>query len=256
MPRRPDPRASPSDTTAQRIVAGLSKVALVFRHAQWASSGHRGLTPTQAQILAIVAGHDGPRGLGVKAVARQLAVTTATASEAVTTLADKGLLRKDADNADGRAVVLRLTAAGKREAARGSEWPGAIVDAIERMPEGERAALLRGVVGMVRAMEDRKLVPTARMCVSCRFFRPNEYPGAARPHHCLFIEAPIGDAELRVDCTEMEPVEEGLRSRLWSVFVHGSPIDAMGPGAGSARAGADDTRAPNTVRTSSGGNES
>lgn len=251
MPARTSPSTPTHQTTAQRIVAGLGKVALVFRHAQWAASGRRGLTPTQSQILSLIAGSPGP--LGVKAVAEHLAVTMGTASEAVGALVEKRLLRKEADEADGRAVVLRLTAEGKREAARAAEWPGAIVDAVETMPEAERAALLRGLVGMVRTMEDRGLVPTARMCVSCRFFRPNEHPGTAKPHHCQFIGAPIGDADLRIDCAEMEPVEASLRPRLWSVFVHGTPLDRQGPGAGRARAGAGSIPSRRNVRESSKG---
>ena len=240
-PNTPTPPAI--DTTpAQRVVAGLSKVALVFRHAQWAASGERGLTPTQAQILAVVAGNREPRGVGVKAVAAQIAVTMGTASEAVGALVEKGLLRKEPDQSDGRAVVLTPTARGKREAARTTEWPGAIVEAVDAMPESERATLLRGLVGMVRTMQERGMVPTARMCVECRYFRPNEHPGTPKPHHCQYIGAPIGDADLRLDCAEMEPTGNDAhtptRARLWEVFVNGQPLDQHGPGRnGRARPG-------------------
>ena len=242
VPRKPPTSPVDAPTAAQRVVAGLSKVALVFRHAQWAASGERGLTPTQAQILAVVAGNREPRGVGVKAVAARMAVTMGTGSEAVGALVEKGLLRKEADEADGRAVVLTLTARGKREATRASEWPGAIVEAVDAMPERERATLLRGLVGMVRTMQERGMVPTARMCVECQFFRPNEYPGEAKPHHCQYIGAPIGDADLRLDCAEMEPTgadaDTPTRARLWEVFVNGQPLDQHGPGRnGRARPG-------------------
>ncbi|MFZ2875056.1 MAG: MarR family winged helix-turn-helix transcriptional regulator [Phycisphaerales bacterium] len=242
MPRRDAPSAD--QTTGRRIVAGLAKVALVFRQAQWAASGGRGLTPTQAQILAIVAGEGGGNraSMGVKAVAERLAVTMATASEAVGALVDKGLLRKEADESDGRAVVLTLTARGRREASNTADWPAAIVEAVDAMPETERAAFLRGLVGMVRTMQERGLVPTARMCVECRYFRPNEHRDEARPHHCLYIGAPIGDADLRLDCAEMEPVEAGLRPRLWDVFINGKPLDQHGPGRARRRAGASKSR--------------
>ncbi|MCC6427122.1 MAG: winged helix-turn-helix transcriptional regulator [Phycisphaerales bacterium] len=253
------PRGAPSSSTAdlttgQRVVAGLSKVALVFRHAQWEASGRRGLTPTQSQILAIVAGSRVPDRLGVKAVAEQMAVTMGTASEAVGALVSKGLLRKEADEADGRAVILRLTPRGVREASVASEWSEVIVDAVEAMPEAERATLLRGLIGMVRTMEGRGLVPTARMCVGCRFFSPNEHPGRSKPHHCLFIEAPIGDADLRIDCGEMEPAGEQERSRLWDVFVNGRPLDRQCPGdAGRAHPGAGVSKSRQTVSSSTKG---
>lgn len=225
----PRPAAKPDEqTTARRIVAGLSKVALAFRQSQWAASGRRGLTPTQSQILAVIVGSRSP--VGVKAVAEQMAVTIATASEAVATLVDKGLLSKRPDAADRRAVVLALTARGRRESSRASDWPSAIVEAIDDIPEPERATLLRGLVGMIRTMQGHGLVPMSRMCVECRYFRPNEYPGKARPHHCQFINAPIGDADLRIDCAEMEPAADADRPRLWEVFVNGQPLDRHGPG--------------------------
>ncbi|KAA0212493.1 MAG: MarR family transcriptional regulator [Leptolyngbya sp. PLA3] len=236
MPQQDVPETPSDPTTAQRVVAGLAKVALVFRHAQWAASGERGLTPTQSQILAIITGSREP--LGVKAVAQHLAVTMGTASEAVATLVSKGLLRKEADKSDGRAVVLVLTARGRREAARAAEWPGVIVEAAEAMPDGERALLLRGLVGMIRTMQARRMVPTARMCVECRYFRPNEHPGTPTPHRCEFIKAPIGDTDLRLDCAEMERAEEP--QRLWEAFVLGEPLDRHVPGrtgAGRARPG-------------------
>lgn len=236
MPRTPKANPASEQSTARRVVAGLSKVALVFRQAQWAASGPRGLTPTQAQILAVVAGNHQAGGMGVKAVAARLAVTMATASEAVAALVEKGLLRKEADEADGRAVVLTLTARGGREAARASDWPGGIVEAVDAMPPSERAVLLRGLVGMVRTMQERGLVPTARMCVECRYFRPNEYAGQPKPHHCLFIGAPIGDADLRLDCAEMAPTgstaDTPTPAHLWEVFVNGQPLDQRGPGRG------------------------
>ena len=247
MPRRD--ATTPSETTGGRVVAGLSKVAMVFRQSQWMASGRRGLTPTQSQILAVVAGARAP--VGVKAVAEQLAVTMGTASEAVATLVEKGLLRKGADDADGRAVVLKLTSRGEREARKVSDWPAAIVEAVDSMPAGERAVLLRGLVGMIRTMQARGLVSASRMCVECRFFRPNEYRGGEKPHHCLFIGAPIGDADLRLDCAEMEPAEVPARPRLWQVFINGQPLDRHGPGRARPRDGSLKSR--RAIRPSSKG---
>jgi hypothetical protein len=96
-------------------------------------------------------------------------------------------------------------------------------------------------VGLIRELQSRGAVPTARMCVGCRYFRPNEHPGSDAAHHCAYIDAPIGDADLRVDCPEMEPVEAGGGERLWRVFIEGEPLDGDGPGrAARAAAGPDD----------------
>jgi len=224
MPSRTTPNLSVSD----RIIAGLSKLSLVMRHESWRSAGERGLTPTQAQILSILAASANP--IGLKEVARQMAITMGTASEAISALVSKGMVRKAQSASDGRAVVLALTKTGEREAATAAGWPTSLTGAVDALPEPERAGLLRGLIGMIRTLQEHGAVPTARMCVGCTYFRPNEYPGQPKTHHCMFIEAPIGDSDLRIDCGEMEPVTDELGPRLWSVFVNGQPLDNQGPG--------------------------
>jgi len=232
---------------SERILAGLSKLSLVMRHESWRSAGRRGLTPTQAQILSILAG--APNAIGVKAVAQHMAITMGTASEAIAALVDKKLVRKARSEVDGRAIVLSLTKRGKREAATASTWPTSLVAAIDALPDAERAGLLRGLIGMIRTLQAQGAVPTARMCVGCTYFRPNEYPNQTRSHHCLLVDAAIGDSELRIDCNEMHPVDDEIAPRLWSVFVNGEPLDHRGPGRRRSRARSRPTRHPSIEAT-------
>jgi hypothetical protein len=44
----------------------------------------------------------------------------------------------------------------------------------------------------------------ARMCVSCRFFRPEAHPGEESPHHCALLDLALARSDLRVDCPEHE----------------------------------------------------
>lgn len=216
--RTTDPDEGPSDS----IAAGLFKLALVLRNQSWKASGERGLTPTQAQILARLAAL--PTPVGVKVIAEQLAITAGTASAAVTTLEEKGLITKQPSPDDGRALLLKLTRTGRAEARRATEWPEVLVEAADALPASDQAGLVRGLVGMIRELQERGAVPLPRMCVGCRFFRPNKAPKQARPHYCEYIDAPIGDAELRVDCNEMEPVDDARRDALWKAFTTGTPL--------------------------------
>jgi len=235
--KTPVSKTSANASVADRILAGLSKLALVMRHESWQSAGKRGLTPTQAQILSILASSPNAVGvepigvpIGVKEVARRMAITMATASEAITALVAKGMVRKTPSVSDGRAIVLLLTKSGEREAAAAAIGPPSLITAVEALPEAERAGLLRGLIGMIRTLQEQGAVPTARMCVGCTYFRPNEYPKQMKSHHCMFIDAPIGDSDLRIDCGEMHPVGDEIAPRLWSVFVNGQPLDHQGPG--------------------------
>lgn len=207
-----------------RIAAGLAKLGLVFRHEAWRSSGERGLTPTQSQILSTISSEQAP--LGLKAVAERLAITMATASEAVSTLVEKELLSKTRSSTDARAVVLKLTAKGKRQAAYAGEWPVNVLHAADSLPMEDQAGLVRGLIGMIRVLQENGAVPTAKMCVGCRFFRPNEHRSGPKTHHCDYIKAPIGDVDLRLDCPEMEPVTEEAATKLWQLFVRGERLKA------------------------------
>ncbi|MBS0188562.1 MAG: winged helix-turn-helix transcriptional regulator, partial [Planctomycetes bacterium] len=97
------PSTNTNPSTADRVLTGLAKLSLVMRHESWQSAGRRGLTPTQTQILSILAGS--PEPIGLKEVSRQMAITMGTASEATAALVAKGLVRKAQSKSDGRLPV-------------------------------------------------------------------------------------------------------------------------------------------------------
>lgn len=190
------------DPLARRVAQGLSKLGLAMKTLGWQSATERGLTPTQAQALAFLArAGEAPRLSGV---AEALGVTAATASEAVGALVRKELVTKSAAADDARAVALSLTAAGRREAARAFGWPDLLLEAVDTLSEEERVVLLKSLVKMIRSLQERGQIPVAKMCATCRFFRPNVHADAERPHHCAFVDAPFGDAHLRLDCPDHE----------------------------------------------------
>lgn len=216
----------PEEGCANQVAAGLAKLALVFRHEAWRATGETGLTPTQAQILAVIAGARSP--IGLSGIAEQLAITPGTASAALSTLVEKKLVAKHRSMQDGRAILLKLTAKGKRIAASAAEWPEAVLAAAAALPDRDQSGLVRGLIALIRELQERGSVPTSRMCLGCKYFRPNEYPGQKKAHHCQYIDAPIGDSDLRVECAEMEPISAELAPRLWSLFVEGKRFDNDG----------------------------
>jgi DNA-binding MarR family transcriptional regulator len=198
-----NPFDTATDPPAHRIATGLAKVGLALKHQAWRRAGRRGLSPTQAQILTTL--RTAPRGMRLAEVADRLAVTAATASEAVGALALKGLVRKARETADLRALAIRLTPAGRREAHRAAGWPDVLLEAIDALTPEEQAVFLRGLVRMIYTLQQRGQIPVAQMCVTCRFFRPHVHPDPDRPHHCTFVDAPFGDRHLRLDCPDHQP---------------------------------------------------
>ena len=128
----------------RRVTIGLAKIGMALKQQAWAEAGGRGLTPTQGQVLALLRANSG--GLRLRALAEQLGVTAATASDSVAALHRKGMVAKEPTARDGRGVVVVLTPTGSREAA------AAAVD--DRPPWAAAADCRKGDVDSV-AVGDR-----------------------------------------------------------------------------------------------------
>ncbi len=200
----------------RRIVTGFSKIGLALRAMMWSKGHSSGLTPTQGQILALLQ----TRGaLRLSAIASDLGIRQPTTTEAVNTLVRKGLVGKASDPDDGRAIALRLTAKGRTEAKRIAAWPDALMRAVGELDRGDKAALLRALMKMIRALQINGDIAPARMCGSCRYFRPHVHADAEAAHHCDYLNAPFGDHDLRLDCGDHEVAPADQANVAWRRFV-------------------------------------
>ncbi len=205
----------------QRLVVGLSKVGLALKSNAWNRGMEEGVSPTQAQIFTLLRGREG--GLRLSAIAEALGITMPTASEAAGSLTDKKLLQRGCDPEDGRAVRLSLTKGGIELADRASDWPDFMLQAMATLDETERSVMLRALIKMIRNMQAAGKIPVQRMCLTCRYFRPNAHPeDAQRPHHCAYADVPFGDTSLRLDCAEHDAAPDEEKGRLWQSWLSGA----------------------------------
>jgi DNA-binding MarR family transcriptional regulator len=188
-----------ADSTEQSILIGLSKVSLALKSQSWQDAGAHGVSPTQSQILALLQakGHEGMR---LSEVAAGLAVTPATASDAVRVLDLKGLVLKRRSTEDARAISIVLTSQGRKLAELTACWSDLLLGAVEELSEPEQTVFLGGLTKMIRKLQESGQIPIAKMCVTCRFFQPDLYPDSDMPHHCDFVNAPFGDRDLQLEC--------------------------------------------------------
>jgi len=206
------------DPSSPRIISGLAKLGLVLKSHAWQRAGRRGLTPTQSQILALLAAHP-EEALTLSALAKALAVTPATASDAVAALWKKRLVRKVSARQDRRLVRISLTARGRQEALRASEWPDFLVAAVDALSASEQAGLLLALTRMIRSLQEQGKIPIARMCVNCTYFVPNRYDDPERPHHCAFVGAAFGPRQFRLECPDFAAAApEAQRSNVLALF--------------------------------------
>lgn len=219
-----------SESTSRKLAAGLAKIGMVMRQQAWSAGGEVGLTPTQGQILTVLASHPGS-GRPISTLAADLAVSQPTISDAVSALERKRLVRKTRSKTDARVMHVTLTRTGARAAQASAQWPDPLLAAIDALDAQEQAVFVRGLVKMIHALQRQGKIPMARMCVSCTYFRPHAHPGESAPHHCAYVDAPLGDGDLRLDCAEFEAAEDEDRPRLWQVFIEGHAQRGMVPAA-------------------------
>lgn len=216
--------SSEASDIEQKIAQGLAKVALAIRHSQQASAGPRGMSPTQAQILAVVAAN-AARGPTLTWIADWLGVTSATASDAVAALESKGLVEKRRSAEDGRRLEVALTTAGRHEVDRIGLLPDVLLDAIDGLERGEQAALLRVLVKLIRSLQQRGQIPVARMCATCQHFRPHVHADRQAPHHCAYVDAAFGDDRHMIDCPDHQPLPAAEQDVVWARYARGGRGD-------------------------------
>jgi DNA-binding MarR family transcriptional regulator len=100
-----------SRENVERMAEGIVRLSMELQHRKEGASTHE-LTTTEALALRVTA-TEGPLRMG--ALADRLGVTVATASRTVDALVAAGLVRRDADPLDARAVRVVATARGRRE---------------------------------------------------------------------------------------------------------------------------------------------
>ncbi|MCX9192860.1 MarR family transcriptional regulator [Carbonactinospora thermoautotrophica] len=201
----------------RRLAVGLAKLATAMRAQEWERAGRHRLTPTQAQLLLLLA--ERRDGYRVAELAEELSVTRQTVSDSAATLVRKGLAEKHPVEGDRRGARLTPTPAGHEEAARLAGWPDAMRTVLGELAPDEQETLLRITVKMIRSMQERGQMPVARVCVTCQFFEPNAHPGTPTPHHCRFVDAAFGDAQLQIDCGDHRAAPADRQAELWRRFT-------------------------------------
>ncbi len=195
-----------NEPITQRVITGLSKIGIALRSQSWQGAESQGLTPTQGQILALL--QTSPeQGIRLSAIAKGLATSAATASDAVSSLVKKGLVSRERATDDRRAIAIRLTPEGQKQAKQAASWPDFLLGAVAELSEEEQTIFFRGLTKMIRKLQEQGKIPAARMCLTCEHFRANVYDDPDRPNHCNLVDAPFGDRDLRLDCPEHQAKE-------------------------------------------------
>lgn len=204
-PRRPpvfDP-TSQHDDPDSKVVAALERLAQALRVRLGQFGRTYGLSPIQVQFLCYLLYQPEERRR-VSVLARDFHLTKATVSDAVAALEAKGLITRRTAADDRRTAVLALTPTGRRLARRLAAWADVVRDRLGFATPEEKAVVLRFLMRLIVELQEAGLITVARMCLTCRYFRPDVHPSTLSPHHCTLLDRPLGPATLRLDCPEYE----------------------------------------------------
>ncbi|MGH6845589.1 MAG: MarR family winged helix-turn-helix transcriptional regulator [Methylocella sp.] len=209
----------------ERLLDGLERLASVMRADVRRSAAPRGLNPAQDAILRQLLAR--PAGMRVSALAAHLGVRQPSITDSVIALERKGLVSRQADPADARAAIVKVTPETRAQPA--AAVPALVAAALADLSEAEQASLLVTLIKLIRSLQLRHAIPPQRLCVSCKYFRPNVHPEPEASHHCTFVDAPFGDRALRLDCAEHEPANSAEQAHNWAVFDRANKQQEISP---------------------------
>lgn len=196
------------DKIDEKIVSALERLSHVLRTLLWEEAVESRLSPIQIQALIYLSSHD-EKLCRVNQLAEEFGLTPATMSDAISSLEDKGLLTREPWPQDRRVQTLRLTAKGRRSAEKLSRWSDTLTEQLEHFSPEEKEQALKFLLKLIEALYRAGIISVARICLTCRFFRPNVRKDSRAPHHCALMDKPLAESDLRVDCPEHETVSLG-----------------------------------------------
>ena len=182
-----------------KIIVGITKISLALKSKSWKNAGLQGLTPTQGHILKLLHNKSNSE-MRLSEVALALAVTPATASAAIASLAEKNLIKKQKADNDARAITITLTQEGNHEAELVLDWTDFLLNAVDRLSVEEQASFFRILLKIICMLQAKKHIPVLKMCMTCNYFQPNVHSNLQYPHHCNFINSCLSNDDIQIEC--------------------------------------------------------
>jgi DNA-binding MarR family transcriptional regulator len=181
-----------------KIVVALERISEAFRVLLWNESKENALSPIQNQILIFLLFHTEDK-CKVGYLAQEFNMTKATISDSIKVLLQKNLIEKQEDIHDSRSFSIVLTEEGKIIAQKSAAFAKAIEKPLHQFPTEQKEILLLSLLEVIEKLNKQGIITIQRMCLTCRF-----YQNTHERHYCKFLEKPLKNTDLRVDCTEYE----------------------------------------------------
>ena len=181
-----------------KIVAGLERLAQVFRILLWEKAKEHHLSPVQIQLLIFIHYHPQDKST-VSYLAREFNLTKPTISDAIKVMEQKKLIRKQTDVDDTRSYFIQLTAAGEKAVKEMENYTNPITAIIAMTNEEDKLSLWNNICNLIVSLNRLDIISVQRTCFNCR-----HHSLKGKTHYCNLLQQDLLAKDIRIDCGEFE----------------------------------------------------
>ena len=134
-------------------------------------------------------------------LAAELHISQPTASDALATLDQHGLVIRRRDPSDRRSTLVSLSPAGADIAADITTRLSPLLTTGVESAEA-RGPTLRLLLAEIARLQAAGVISINRSCLTCHHYQPTRNRS---PAHCLLLNKTLHDTELQVDCADHQP---------------------------------------------------
>jgi DNA-binding MarR family transcriptional regulator len=183
------------DDLPGKVVAALDRIARGVRAHRQVIATRAGVTPLQADLVRTLAEGTPPEAQP-SSLAVEVGVSQPTASDALSALVRKGLLRRTTTPGDRRSSTYTLTVHGAELADELRRADAVLHEAVTVLSAADQEHALGTLLELISSLLSSGVLRVARTCPTCRFFEPG--PTA----RCGLLQAPLALSDYRVNCPE------------------------------------------------------
>lgn len=191
------------ENLSNKIVVGLERISEAFKVLLWNQAKVLGLSPIQIQILIFIAYHKEAL-CNVSHLAKEFNVTKPTISDAVKVLEKKGFIKKIPSSIDSRSYSMLLSDHGKKVVETTNTFANPIKNQVEKIEGENLESLYTSLSQLIYNLNKVGILNVQRTCYACIFYEQKN-----NQHFCNFLEKPLADKEIRIDCPEFEEKQVG-----------------------------------------------
>ena len=184
-----------------KIVAGLERLAQVFRILLWEKAKEFSLSPIQIQLMIFIRHHSRDKST-ITYLAQEFNFTKPTISDAIKVLEQKKLIKKIPDTTDTRSYTIQLTTKGKKVVSETENFASPFTEIIKKSSESDKLVLWENISNLIIQLNKLEVISIQRTCFNCKHHSIKN-----KAHFCTLLDQKLHVQDIRIDCEEFERVE-------------------------------------------------